>query len=81
MLRDVDLVARPGQVTAVIGSTGSGKSTLVNLIPRLFDVDGGTVTIDGIDVRDLDRRLLTRTVGLVPQRAYLFTGSAQPAVM
>jgi ATP-binding cassette subfamily B multidrug efflux pump len=75
VLRDVDLVARPGEVTAIVGSTGSGKSTLVNLIPRLFDVEAGTVTIDGVDVRDLDRRLLARTVGLVPQRAYLFTGT------
>lgn len=75
VLRGVDLVARPGEVTAVVGSTGSGKSTLVNLVPRLFDVEAGTVAIDGVDVRDLDRRLLTRTVGLVPQRAYLFTGT------
>jgi ATP-binding cassette subfamily B protein len=75
VLHGVDLVARPGEITAIVGSTGSGKSTLVNLIPRLFDVDRGTVTIDGVDVRDLDRRVLTRNVGLVPQRAYLFTGT------
>lgn len=75
VLCDVDLVARPGEVTAIVGSTGSGKSTLINLIPRLFDVDGGSVTIDGVDVRDLDRGVLTRTVGLVPQQAYLFTGT------
>ncbi|SDK56574.1 ATP-binding cassette, subfamily B [Glycomyces sambucus] len=75
VLRGVDLIARPGQTTAVIGSTGSGKTTLLNLIPRLFDVGGGTVRIDGVDVRDMDRALIARTVGLVPQRAYLFSGT------
>jgi ATP-binding cassette subfamily B protein len=75
VLRGVDLVARPGQTTAVIGSTGAGKTTLLNLIPRLFDVDEGAVRIDGVDVRDMDRALIARTVGLVPQRAYLFSGT------
>lgn len=74
VLHDIDLVARPGETTAIIGSTGSGKTTLINLIP-LFDVDTGTVKIDGVDVRDIDRKLLTRTVGLIPQRAFLFTGT------
>lgn len=75
VLRGVDLVAHPGQTTAIVGSTGSGKSTLVNLIPRLFDVDDGSVTIDGVDVRAMDRALLTDAVALVPQAGYLFTGT------
>lgn len=75
VLHAVDLTARPGQTTAIVGSTGSGKSTLIKLIPRLFDVDDGSVSIDGVDVRALHRRLLTDTVGIVPQAAYLFTGT------
>ena len=75
MLRGVDLVANPGEVTAVIGSTGSGKTTLVNLIPRLFDATAGAVTIDGIDVRKLDEDAFSRLIGLVPQRPYLFSGT------
>ena len=75
VLHGVDLTARPGQVTAVIGSTGSGKTTLLNLIPRLFDATGGQVLVDGVDVRDLDPALLSRLIGLVPQRPYLFTGT------
>jgi ATP-binding cassette subfamily B protein len=62
-------------VTAVIGSTGSGKTTLLNLVPRLFDPTAGQVLVDGVDVRDLDPALLSRTVGLVPQKPYLFTGT------
>jgi ATP-binding cassette subfamily B protein len=58
-----------------VGSTGSGKSTLVNLLPRLYDVTGGAVLVDGVDVRDLDRQDLWRRIGVVPQRAYLFTGT------
>ncbi|WP_205323613.1 ABC transporter ATP-binding protein [Glycomyces sp. YM15] len=75
VLRDVDLIARPGETTAVIGSTGAGKTTLLHLIPRLFDVDAGTVRVDGVDVREMDRALIARTIGLVPQRAYLFSGT------
>jgi ATP-binding cassette subfamily B protein len=75
VLAGIDLVARPGEITAVIGSTGSGKTTLLNLIPRLFDATGGTVLVDGVDVRHLDERLLSRLVGLVPQKPYLFTGT------
>ncbi|MGP3979871.1 ABC transporter ATP-binding protein [Streptomyces sp. KR80] len=75
VLHGVDLVARPGETTAVIGSTGSGKSTLLGLVPRLFDVTGGEVLVDGEDVRDLDPVLLARTVGLVPQKPYLFSGT------
>jgi len=69
------LTARPREITAVIGSTGSGKTTLLNLVPRLFDATGGTVLVDGIDVRQLDPALLSRTVGLVPQKPYLFAGT------
>lgn len=75
VLCGVDLQARPREVTAIIGSTGSGKTTLLNLVPRLFDATGGTVLVDGVDVRELDTALLSRTVGLVPQRPYLFSGT------
>jgi ATP-binding cassette subfamily B protein len=71
----VSLTARHGETTAIIGSTGSGKTTLLNLVPRLFDVTGGAVLIDGVDVRDLDPPLLALAVGLVPQKPYLFTGT------
>ncbi len=75
VLCGVRLTARPREITAVIGSTGSGKTTLLNLVPRLFDATGGTVLVDDVDVRDLDPALLSRTVGLVPQKPYLFTGT------
>ncbi|MDT0402882.1 ABC transporter ATP-binding protein [Streptomyces edwardsiae] len=75
VLRSVDLVARPGEVTAVIGSTGSGKSTLLGLVPRLFDATGGEVLVDDVPVADIDPALLARTVGLVPQKPYLFAGT------
>jgi ATP-binding cassette subfamily B protein len=75
VLRDISLVARPGETTAVIGSTGSGKSTLLGLVPRLFDATGGTVLVDGEDVRTLDQETLATTIGLVPQKPYLFSGT------
>ncbi|HWL59513.1 MAG TPA: ABC transporter ATP-binding protein [Microbacteriaceae bacterium] len=75
VLSGISFTARPGATTAIIGSTGSGKSTLVGLIPRLFDVTGGAVLIDGVDVRELEPDLLWGRVGLVPQRAYLFSGT------
>ncbi len=77
VLRDVSFLARPGQTTAIIGSTGSGKSTLLNLVPRLYDVTGGVVLVDGVDVRELEPELLWSTIGLVPQRAYLFSGTVR----
>ncbi|HET9875903.1 MAG TPA: ABC transporter ATP-binding protein [Mycobacterium sp.] len=75
VLRDVSLTAQPGTTTAVVGSTGSGKSTLVSLICRLRDVTGGAVLIDGVDVRDYDPERLWSNIGLVPQRGYLFSGT------
>ncbi|MGW4806579.1 ABC transporter ATP-binding protein [Kitasatospora sp. NPDC004272] len=75
VLRGIDLTARPGQTTAVIGSTGSGKTTLLGLVPRLFDATGGEVLIDGVDVRELDPVKLAEIIGLVPQKPYLFSGT------
>ena len=75
VLRGVSLHVRPGETVAVIGSTGAGKSTLVNLVPRLMDATAGTVRVDGVDVRELDPDLLWARVGFVPQRAFLFTGT------
>ena len=75
VLQDISLIARPGTTTAIVGSTGSGKSTLVSLICRLYDATAGSVTIDGIDVRDYDTERLWSAIGLVPQRGSLFTGT------
>ncbi|MGW4434914.1 ABC transporter ATP-binding protein [Streptomyces sp. NPDC004596] len=75
VLKSIEVTARPGETTAVIGSTGSGKSTLLGLVPRLFDATEGEVLVDGVDVRDVDPALLARTVGLVPQKPYLFAGT------
>ena len=75
MLQDVSLAVRPGTTVAIVGSTGSGKSTLLSLICRLYDVTAGSVSVDGIDVRDLDIEVLWSAIGLVPQRGYLFSGT------
>ena len=75
VLKQISFTATAGQRTAIIGSTGSGKSTLIGLIPRLFDATEGSVLLDGQDVRTLDPDLLCSLIGLIPQRAYLFTGS------
>jgi ATP-binding cassette subfamily B multidrug efflux pump len=75
VLHGVSFVARPGETTAIVGGTGSGKSTLVNLLPRFYDVTGGSVSIDGIDLRDMHQEDLWGLIGIVPQRAYLFTGT------
>jgi ATP-binding cassette subfamily B protein len=75
VLRDVSFIAEPGETVAIVGSTGSGKTTLINLIPRFYDVTGGAVLIDGIDVRETDRADVWRRLGVVPQKAFLFTGS------
>ena len=75
ILTEVSFTAEPGQLTAIVGSTGSGKSTLLNLIPRFIDATGGSVIIDGVDVRDQSLEEVWSGIGLVPQRAYLFGGS------
>ncbi|MEU8806144.1 ABC transporter ATP-binding protein [Streptomyces violaceoruber] len=75
VLRHIDLVARPGETTAVIGSTGSGKSTLLGLVPRLFDATDGEVLVNGVDVRTVDPKTLAKVVSLVPQKPYLFAGT------
>lgn len=75
VLKNLTFAARPGKTTAIIGSTGSGKTTLVNLLPRLFDVTGGSVLVDGVNVRELDPDLLWSLIGLVPQKPYLFSGT------
>jgi ATP-binding cassette subfamily B protein len=75
VLCGISFTARPGQVTAIVGGTGSGKTTLVNLIPRFYDVSSGSVTIDGIDVRAMRQEDLWRIVGFVPQKAFLFSGT------
>jgi len=74
VLEHISFEARPGQTTAIVGSTGSGKSTLINLIPRFYDVSEGEVLIDGVDVRDMTQVDLHRKVGYVPQKAVLFSG-------
>ncbi|HET8928492.1 MAG TPA: ABC transporter ATP-binding protein [Microbacterium sp.] len=75
VLHDISFRVEPGTTTAVVGSTGSGKTTLIGLVPRLFDVTGGVVRVDGLDVRDYDPERLWERIGLVPQRAYLFAGT------
>jgi ATP-binding cassette, subfamily B, multidrug efflux pump len=75
VVRRVSFEAGPGRTVAIIGSTGAGKTTMVNLVPRLIDVTGGRVLVDGVDVRELDPDLLWARTGLVPQKAYLFTGT------
>lgn len=75
VLVDIDFEARPGEVTAIIGSTGCGKSTLVNLLPRFFDVKEGSITIDGRDIRDISMKDLREHIGFVPQKGILFSGT------
>lgn len=74
-LHDISFTAEPGKTTAIIGSTGCGKSTLVNLIPRLYDVTGGSLTLDGVDVRELSLEQLRQQIGFVPQKGVLFSGT------
>ncbi|MFF1960061.1 ABC transporter ATP-binding protein [Streptomyces sp. NPDC058220] len=75
VLQGIDLTAGPGESVAILGSTGSGKTTLLNLVLRLFDVTDGSVRVNGVDVRELDPEVLSRAVGFVPQKPYLFSGS------
>ncbi len=74
-ITDIDFTANPGQTTAIIGSTGCGKSTIVNLIPRLYDVTEGVITLDGIDIRELSMKDLRQQIGFVPQKGVLFSGT------
>jgi ATP-binding cassette subfamily B protein len=75
VLRDISFRAEPGRTTAIVGSTGSGKSTLINLIPRFYDATRGAVLVDGVDVRAMDREVLWSRIGLIPQKAFLFGGT------
>lgn len=75
VLEGIDFTAKPGEVTAFIGSTGSGKSTLIHLIPRFYDVSSGSITIDGIDIRDMSQHSLRDEIGFVPQKGTLFSGT------
>ena len=77
VLKDISLKALPGQTTAIIGSTGSGKTTLVNLIPRFYDVTEGQVLVDGVDVRDITQYELRNKIGYVPQQSFLFSGTIE----
>jgi ATP-binding cassette subfamily B protein len=77
VLHDISFRAEPGQVTAVIGSTGSGKSTLINLLPRLFDVTKGKITLDGVDIRDVTQHELRENISYAPQRGMLFSGTVK----
>lgn len=74
-LSHITFTARPGKVTAIIGGTGSGKSTLLNLIPRFYDIESGSIRVDGVDVRELEQEALRHRLGFVPQKAVLFTGT------
>ena len=74
-LQDIDFTAEPGKTTAIIGSTGSGKSTLLHLIPRFYDVTGGSITLDGTDIRDIPQKDLRDQIGFVPQKGTLFSGT------
>ncbi len=75
VLRNISFTANPGETTAIVGSTGSGKTTLINLLPRFYDTSGGAVLVDGVDVRAMDRQELWRRIGVVPQKAFLFGGT------
>lgn len=81
VLHDIDFVAKPGETTAFIGSTGSGKSTLVNLIPRFYDVTEGSITIDGEDIRDIRQHELRERLGYVPQKGVLFSGTIESNIL
>lgn len=81
VLRDVSMRCGPGMTTAILGGTGSGKTTLVNLIPRLFDATEGQVLVDGVDVRELDPATLHSIIGLVPQKAFLFSGTIRSNIL
>lgn len=81
VLSDISFVARPGETTAIIGGTGSGKSTLVNLIPRFYDVTSGAITIDGFDIRDFSQHYLHEIIGYIPQQSMLFSGTVKSNIL
>jgi ATP-binding cassette, subfamily B, multidrug efflux pump len=74
-ISNISFSAKPGEITAIIGGTGSGKSTMINLIPRFYDVDSGSVLVDGVDVREMTQECLRSKIGFVPQKTVLFSGS------
>lgn len=77
ILNNISFTARPGETTAIIGSTGSGKSTLINLLPRFYDVTNGTILVDGVDIRDVDQKELRDKLGYIPQKGVLFSGTIE----
>jgi ATP-binding cassette subfamily B protein len=77
VLCNLNFIAKPGETTAIIGSTGSGKSTVVNLIPRFFDVTGGAIFVDGVDIRDVKQTDLRDKIGFIPQKGMLFSGTIE----
>lgn len=81
VLHDITFTARPGETTAIIGSTGSGKSTLVNLIPRFYDVSKGSITLDGVDIREVTQHELREKLGYVPQKGLLFSGDIRSNIL
>ena len=81
VLEDITFTAKPGETTAIIGSTGSGKSTLVNLIPRFYDVTSGDITLDGVDIREVKQHELREKLGYVPQKGVLFSGDIASNIM
>lgn len=74
-IKDISFSANPGEITAIIGGTGSGKSTLINLIPRFYDIQSGSILVDGVDIREISQKNLREKIGFVPQKAVLFTGT------
>ena len=74
-INNISFKAHPGEITAIIGGTGSGKTTLINLIPRFYDMDQGSILVDGVDVREMSQATLRAKIGLVPQKTVLFTGT------
>ena len=81
VLEDITFTAKPGETTAIIGSTGSGKSTLVNLVPRFYDVTAGSITLDGADIRNVSQHELREKLGYVPQKGVLFSGDIASNIM
>ena len=77
VITDISFTAKPGETTALIGSTGSGKSTIVNLIPRFYDVTGGELLVDGVNVKDVSQKELRKRIGFVPQKGILFSGTIE----